>query len=270
MSVFPFRLTIVAAIAAASFLAAPARAIVLDWDTVTTWSPGQLQGSFDLTGPAGPDGINDITVEMTSQQANIWQKDPPNTGTQTPVVNQTLNGGTGENTLMLAADLHTNSNATVHISFTGGPGGLQGASNVSFTLFDIDLSADRDIISNIYGLAPDGITKVAATITNLGSSVSLTGTGLTQVLTGPTVVDNNSSNGNATISFGSTLIYDVFFTFGNSSGPPRYQDIGIGDISFTPVPEINPAATAAASCMAAIGLTALLQRRRRRTLQKAS
>lgn len=234
-----------------------ANALVLDWDLVT-WAPGSLINSYDLNG----DAVNDITARITSQQANIWAVDPA-TGTQTPAVNQTLTGGLSpvQNSLNLAANLKTQSDVTIQLSFTGA---LPGANNVSFSLFDIDVTTNSDIISGIYGVAYDG-THVAATITNVGSAVSLTGTGLNQVLTGIAGSADNSSNGNATISFGSTIITDVFFTFSNTSGAPRFQNIGIGDISFTPVPEMNPAIVAAASCIGAVVLTILLQRRARRT-----
>lgn len=259
MSILSRRTAVIGAVVLAIFLAGRADALVLDWDTAT-WTPGTLINSYDLNG----DTLNDVTVTVTSQQANIWQVDPTS-GMQTPVVNQTLTGGLSpaQNSLMLAADLHTNSNATIQISFTGGTAGnLPGATNVSFTLFDIDLSADRDTITAIYGLAPDG-THVAATITNVGANVTLSGSGLTQQLTSNIVTANNSGDGNATISFGSTLIYGVFFTFGNSSGPPRYQDIGIGDITFTPVPEINPAIASVGSCLLAVGMLVVVHRRRK-------
>lgn len=232
-----------------------AQALVLDWDTAA-WNPGDLNNPYDLNG----DALTDVTVKITSQQANIWAIDPTS-GTQTPVVNQTLTGGLSpvQNSLMLAANLKTHSDATVQISFTGGQ---MGANNVSFTIFDIDITTNADIISNIYGVAPNG-THVAPTITNVGPGVTFT-TGLNQMLEGNVASPNNSSNGNATISFGSTLIYDVFFTFSNTAGAPRYQDIGIGDVSFTPVPEINPALTASGSCAVAVGLTVFLQRRARR------
>jgi hypothetical protein len=242
--------------------ASSAHALTLDWDAVA-WNDGSLIDSFDLNS----DAINDITVTMTSQQANIWALDPA-TGTQAPTVNQSLTGGLApvQDALNLAANLKTQSDATIHLSFTGT---LPGAANVSFTLFDIDVSTNSDIISEIYGVAYDG-THIAATITNVGSAVTHTGAGLSQVLTGNTASADSSSNGNATITFGSTIITDIFFTFSNTAGAPRFQNIAIGDISFTPVPEINPAATAAASCIAAIALTVLLQRRRRCTQQKAS
>jgi hypothetical protein len=255
MRIFTGRPGIFVIFAIGSLLAAPARAVVLDWDSVT-WNPGELTNSYDVTG----DGVNDITIQMTSQQANVWALDAT-TGTQTPVVNQTMTGGLvpAQSSLLLAANLHTNSNAGVQISFTGVPG-VFAAQNVSFTLFDIDLTADRDIISNIYGIAPDG-THIAATISNVGSSVILTGSGLTQTLTDLNPVADNSSNGNATISFGGAVVTDVFFTWGNSAGPPKFQDLGIGDITFTPVPEINPAAMSVASCLVAAGMVVLAHRR---------
>src|ERR1041385_6964678 len=153
MSICPRPILVIAAVAALFWLgaASPAHALVLDWDTAV-WNPGDLNNSYDLNG----DSVNDITVQITSQQANIWANDPT-TGIQSPVNNQTLTGGLSpaQNSLMLAANLKTHSDCTVQISFTGGNGALNtpGASNVSFTIFDIDVTTNADIISNIYGVA---------------------------------------------------------------------------------------------------------------------
>ncbi|MEN3369724.1 MAG: hypothetical protein V7609_1867 [Verrucomicrobiota bacterium] len=232
---------------------APAKAVVLDWDTVA-WNPGSLNNSYDVTG----DGINDITVALSSQNANVWTNDPT-TGTMTPTINQTMTGGLSpvENSLLLAANLHTNSNVTLHLSFTGAQ---PGATNVSFTIFDIDVTTNSDIVEGIFGFTTDG-TWVPATITNVGPAVTLSGTGFGQTLTGDVPSPNNSSNGNVTISFGAAYISDIFLTFSNTAGAPRYQDIAIGDISFTPVPEVDPAIASAISCFLAIGLTVFLRRR---------
>src|SRR5947207_7855418 len=166
---------------------------------------------------------------------------------------------------MIAGNLFTNTDVTIHISFTGTQ---PGAGNVSFSIFDIDVTTNSDIISGIYGVAPDG-THVAPTISNIGPAVTLTGSGLTQTLTGNGASLDNLSNGNATFSFGPTIITDVFFTFSNNAGAPRYQDIALGDISFTPVPEINPAAASAVSCLVAIGLTTLMHRRAKLKARRA-
>jgi hypothetical protein len=258
MSICPRRLCIIAAACLVFFLAGSgvANALVLNWDSAA-WNNGDLSNSYDLTG----DSLNDITVTLTAQNANVWTNDPTS-GVMTPAVNQTLTGGLSpaENSLMLAANLHTNSSVTLHLGFTGGAGWVNGAQNVSFTIFDIDITTNKDIIDTIYGVAPDG-SLVAATITNVGPSVVLSGTGFAQTLTGNAASPDNSGNGNATISFGAAVVSDVFFTFGNNAGAPRYQDIAIGDVSFTPVPEINPAAASAISCLLAVGLTVVVHRR---------
>jgi hypothetical protein len=235
--------------------------LVLDWDAVT-WNSGSLSNSFDLNS----DSINDITMSMTAQN-NTFTNDSA-TGTMTPTINQTITGGESpvQRTLMIAGNLFTHSDLTVHLSFTGGQ---PGANNVSFTIFDIDVTTNADIISSIFGVTSNG-TLVAPTITSVGSGVTLSGGGLSQVLTGNAASPNSgpgSSNGNATITFGATIITDIYFVFSNTAGAPRYQDIALGDISFTPVPEINPAMAAAGSCIGAVAVTILLQRRARRLRQ---
>jgi hypothetical protein len=88
----------------------------------------------------------------------------------------------------------------------------------------------------------------------------LSGAGLTQVVNGTVSgVDNGpgSGNGNVTISFGTTAIKSFTFTYGSGSGTvadPTYQHVGIHDIAFTPVPEINPAWSALGSCLVAAAL----------------
>jgi hypothetical protein len=255
----------VAAVCLASFLgtATPARALVLDWNT-KTWSNANMvnnasvSNSFDLNG----DNVNDLTIAMTASN-NTFTTDPTS-GSLTPVVNRTLTGGQSPvaNSLMVAGNLFTHSDLTVRLSFTGNQ---PGAANVSFTLFDIDVTTNSDIISGIFGVTSTG-ALVAPTISNVGSAVTLTGTpgGLDQVLTGNSASADSgagSSNGNATITFGSTIITDIYFTFSNTAGAPRYQDIAMGNITFSPVPEINPAATSAVSCLLAVGLTVLAHRR---------
>lgn len=257
MSIFPAAGCVVRAVLLACLLAGGAvssrSAVVLDWDSAT-WTPGTLSNSYDLTG----DGVTDIRLTASSQPSNIWTNDPA-TGTLTPTISQTLTGGLvpPQNSLMLAANLKTNSDVTVQFSFSAGN---QLATNVSFTIFDIDVTTNKDIISGIYGVALDG-THIPATITNVGSAATLTGAGLTYVLTGNAPSADTSSDGNATISFGSVALTDVFFVFSNNAGAPRYQDIGFSDINFTPVPEINPAAASVVSCLLAVGMMVFVHRR---------
>jgi hypothetical protein len=124
-----------------------------------------------------------------------------------------------------------------------------------------------DEISSITALSIDGVTQIAPTITGVGSAVTLSGTGLNQVLTGAANVPNTgagSGAGNATISFNATGIRSITFTFGaggNSAVNPTFQDISLHDVTFSPVPEVNP--TTAAACACLFGLLALHRRRPR-------
>jgi hypothetical protein len=141
---------------------------------------------------------------------------------------------------------------------------VNGVAWVSFKLFDVDLDVNNDKVRTIYGIALDG-SHIAATITNVGSAVSVTGSGLSQVLTGTADAPNSgpgSSNGDATISFGGTPITGFSFIYANTSGGPKYQEIAISDIFFLPIPEINPARVAVVLCGLA-GLTARRSRSRR-------
>jgi hypothetical protein len=243
--------------AAILLAAGNAHAVVLDWSNVA-WTPGSLSNSYDVDGYA-PNG-NDITIAISGNTNKLTVN--PATGVAAPSIANSLQGGYGgDHSLFLGGDLSTQTNFTVTVTFTGQ---YNAATGVSFTIFDIDMGVDREKIVNIWGVLSDG-TRVAPTISGLGSAVSLTGTGLSQVLTGNAAVADtgaNSGNGNATISFGSHAIRSFSFDFQNDGGPARFQSIGLYDINFTPVPEINPAFVGAGACVLG-GLIALRSRRTR-------
>jgi hypothetical protein len=165
---------------------------------------------------------------------------------------------------IVRVDSRRNPRAYFYATLTGGLSPVQDspqlaanlATNVSFSLFDIDLETNKDVIRNICGIASDG-THVAATITNLGSAVTLAGSGLNQLLIGSAdSLDSGpgSSNDNARISFDSTPITDFAFTYSNTNGGPKDQEIAIDYIVLMkpkPVPEMNPAALAFMVCLLA-------------------
>ena len=154
---------------------------------------------------------------------------------------------------------------TVTVTFS--PLYTMGVEGVSFTLFDIDFEEKEDLIVSISALGTDGNTYAAA-ITDTGSAVSVTGVGLAQRIHGVTDSPDtgaSSSNGNATIGFGpTTAIRSFTFTFDSTPGGPKLQKIAISDISFTPVPEVNPTLAAAALCLAG-GIAKYSRRLRKRT-----
>ena len=230
---------------------APARAVVLDWDAAT-WTNGNngspIPNNYDVD-PTNPG--TDLTITFSGQVSKL--RADPTTGANSPGVMSTLHGGLSpvQNSLHVYASVGTHTEITLSVSFSASY--VQGVENVSFTLFDIDKTTDSEFIKDIYGIRLDG-TLVPATISGLGSAVGLSGSGLTQLLTGNAAVPDtgvNSGSGNATISFGSNVITGFAFTFDNSQGPPRVQEFSMHDINFTPVPEVNPAFGAAAGCLVA-------------------
>ena len=98
--------------------------------------------------------------------------------------------------------------------------------------------------------------RIAPTIT-ISPNNSLTGTGLSQVVNGTASLNDTgagSGDANVTISFGTAAIKSFTFTYGSGSGTvadPTYQHVGISDITFMPVPEINPTWSAVGSCLLA-------------------
>jgi len=232
----------------------------LDWDTVA-WAAGTLSHSYDVD-PAKAG--NDITVTVSGNTGQLTTElVSPNP--MTPAITTDFQGGlvTAQNTLAIALNLANQSQSvTVTVNFSALY--TSGVQNVSFTLFDIDFSNAggnnyQDKLSSITALSIDGTTLVAPTITTSANNTK-SGSGLAQVVNGTvSTVDTGagSGNGNVTISFGGTAIKSFTFTYGSGSGTiadPTYQHVGIHDISFTPVPEINPAWSAIGSCLVAAAL----------------
>jgi hypothetical protein len=175
---------------------------------------------------------------------------------QTPAITRSLAGGVSpvQNSLQLSANLRSRTTITFTANFSAQY--YLGVQGVSFSIFDIDLESDRDQISNIFGIATDG-SHVAATIT-VGSAVTRSGTGLTQLLVGAASSPNTGSgshNGNALIDFGSTPITGFSFSWNNNAGQPFYQEIAVADVLLNAVvPEANAGAAAALFCGAAAAL----------------
>jgi hypothetical protein len=242
------------------FLSSGAHAITLDWDTVT-WTAGTLSNSYDVDPTKAG---NDITVTVSGNTAQL-QRELVSPYPFTPAVTKDFEGGLGtvQNTLCLAVDF-TDKTQSVTVTVNFSSLYTSGVKNVSFALFDIDLSNVsgndyQDLLSSITATSIDGTTLIAPTITTSATN-TLSGTALTQVVNGissNTDLGAGSGGGNVTIDFGGAAIKSFTFTYGSGSNPgadPTYQHVGIHDISFTPVPEMNPGWTAVGSCLLALAL----------------
>ncbi|HJT82380.1 MAG TPA: hypothetical protein VJ719_14395, partial [Chthoniobacterales bacterium] len=222
-----------------------APAVLVDWGTLS-WTAGSLSNSYDIDpGNAG----NDITVTVSGDTAQL-QPSLVTGNPATPAITRAFDGGfsPGPSTLELAANYATNAQAlTVTVTFAAGY--TNGVGNVSFSIFDIDFANSsgntyQDLIRTISGTSATG-ASISPTITGLGSNVSLAGSGLSQTLTGTgSNVDTGASSGtgNATITFNAADVRSVTFTYGSTAlfANPTYQHIGINNVTYAVVPEINP------------------------------
>ena len=250
-----FRLA-VAAVALACAFPRAGHAIVLDWSSVT-WTPGSLSNSYDIDS-ASPG--NDITITIGGSTGELTTD--PVSGLMSPDISTAHEGGQTpvRPSLNLAMDLGKQDRViTVTITFSNEYAlGIEG---LSFTIFGIDRpsAAANDYIDQLRSIQGTSITgtSMAPTISGVGSSVSLTGSGLSQVLTATNAVARagaTSSSGNATLSFGPG-VRSVSFSFGDDNpafNNPIPQDISLGSINFSPVPEVNPALGAAVICALAV------------------
>jgi len=250
-------------------LCATSSALTLSWGS-EPWAAGSLQNSFDID-PANPG--NDVTVTVTGNTGQLQPElTPPNS--MTPVVAASFQGGAGapQNSLCIAANFANQTQSiTVTVDFSAQY--AQGVTNVSFTIFDVDFgnsggSTYQDQLRSIMAVGIDG-SLIAPTITTSVNN-TLSGTGLNQIVNGITSTPDTgagSGNANVTISFGTAKIKSFTFTYGSGSGTvadPTYQHIGMSDVVFTPVPEMNPAFGTSFSCIVATLLVLRHNARRRR------
>jgi hypothetical protein len=227
---------------AISAMARPASSALVDWSGLS-WTAGSLSNSYDVDpGYAG----NDVTATISGNTAQL-QTSLASGAPQTPAITRAFDGGLGTSPYSLELALNLTSNAQ-SVTFTLNFSALytSGVANVSFTLFDIDFANSggntyQDVISSIHATSVGG-TQIAPTISGVGPNVALTGSGLSQILTGQTsTVDTGAGSGaaNATITFNATDIASITFTYGSSGlfADPTYQHIGIYNIDYSVVPE---------------------------------
>jgi hypothetical protein len=233
----------------------PARitAATLDWSAVT-WTSGSTANSYNVTG----DGSYDIRVTITGGSYVL----------SSPLVSNIAPGNTGGDTLLMAVNWANNtSTLNITIDFFN-----SGASNVSFTLTDIDRNTGgdgtgwRDYITGIK--ARDAVTGTYVGPTSLTGSANntVTSSGTNSTVRGNAQVSDGSAD--ATINFGTNLINQVQFTYGNWTGfnpapaNPGQQYVGIGDITFTAkLPEVHPALAASLMCLIPMALRCCRRRR---------
>ncbi len=262
------RTYLIAAISAAClFASAICRAATFNWPTTPAWgtSPGNGQTeTVDYSYNAQGSLVVSVFNSGETFNAGYPQRAAAGAGNVT--------GGVSQASLQLAttttASTSSYSQMTIKFNYTGG------ATNVSFTIWDVDWGGNTswiDVISNISATTTTGST-IYATVTG-SSANSVTGSGTAAATaTGTSGNGNTSANGNVTISFGATAITSATFRWSNTAPTTRTQQyIGVSPITFTPVgtafPEVGSAAGALAMCG---GLLCIARKRQRRSAHTVS
>ncbi|MCC7518442.1 MAG: hypothetical protein IT578_04570 [Verrucomicrobiae bacterium] len=217
---------------------------------------------------------NDVTITISGDTDRF--RDDPSTGQPSPDLSTWNTGGISPYEMSLALALNyanRNQEVAVTMSFLYDDGVVLSP----VTIFNVDRGTGsfsynyQDQLRDLSGQRLDD-SLVAATITGSVSN-QVTGSGLSQVVTGIGVVPNqgtDSDAGNVTVDFGSEVLKAFSFTLGSGSGSrsdPRFQGISIYDVEFTPVPEAGTVAAAAAAGLIA---AAWLRRRARAAAPSAS
>ena len=237
--------------------ASPAVATVLDWPNPPGWTagapaPGQTATqSFTAVVP------NDVTVAINNNGANAvgasWSAGYP-------AINSTLiNGGMpGTNGLQLFLTSESSTSSYIELTVTF----LQPVANLSFQIWDVDSSSQYiDTISQIQGLAVGGGTVGADSITGAVSGFNtISGTGLSTVVTGTATASNTSNEGTIDITF-LQPITQFSFRYSNTDSSLGSQGIALGPLTFAVVPESVPPWTSALLALCAIAVSSIRRKR---------
>jgi hypothetical protein len=241
-------------------LAARSSAIVLNWGSLPSgqsWTDGATSGSFN-TDAANPG--NDITISAVATGVSWTSGFPKNAADD----GQSVVGNNDASTLHLRTPTFNNHTSTITVTITFNY--TAGVNNVSFTLIDIDATTSgTGWIDGIKSVSATTVsnTQIAMNATSANTSVTtVSGSGtLGMTVVGLTAAGNiTDHSGDVTFTSGTTAIKSITFTWYNPTGGELGgQVIALGNISYTPVPEVGSSVGSLALCG---GLLAFWRRRR--------
>jgi hypothetical protein len=214
--------------------------VTLDWNTVP-------QGTLQKVGGVYTTGNDFSGVNLTVAGSNgATPFRFGSAGLQTPAVTNTIfsGGQTGSN-LSTVALFKPSGSGTPTVTFTINFFAYkQGVKDVNFTLFDVDSNKHAGVnFQEVVTFQTAGLT-LTGSADNVVSGNTVTGV-KTSSNTGA-----GSSDGNVTVKSGNLPLHQIVFTF--SGLPPDFTalaGIGIGNISFTPVPEVGQLAIGLVACL---------------------
>lgn len=223
-------------------LSAQASIVTLNWNDVA-------QGALTKSGPAYtelvPVGGGDVKVTVQGSTSTTLERFGPGS-IQTPAVTSSIfNGGLpagqGSN-LSTVADFHPSTvdsdpTVTFTINFLGYAHGVSG---VTFSLFDVDANDTSHFVDRVTFLTPG--VSLTGSADNVVSGNSVTGTHPSPN------TGSGSGDANVVVKYSNLPSNQITFTFDNPSGRESLHGFGIGNISFTPVPEVSQLVMGLAAC----------------------
>ena len=248
------------------FCPQPADALVVfNWPSSPGWTAGVPTAGQTNTQSFTSVNPNDITVSINNSgagpQGMNW-----NAGYPQISANPLTGGLTGVNGLQLYA---TTSDASgtflkVTVSFN------TPVTNLSFQIWDVDKSGGQfiDKISNLQALAEGGGTVGADSVTSAVAGFnSISGTGLSTVVVGTAPASNTTNQGTIDITFNGPIT-QFSFEWSNADPGLGAQAIGLGPLTYTPVPETNAGLFGAVGCIMAIVFESFVRRRKAPRLRR--
>jgi hypothetical protein len=237
------------------------RASVFDWNSYSWTAGAPSPGVTDSQIYSNVAGTGEyVTVSIANSASNPggfqWAGGYP---TVSSGGSGGTDGLTGQNALELSVNKNNSAGVTVTVKFSVPVSGL------SYTLWDVDYSSGtfRDVITNITALNSASVTVGASSITT-GVANTATGSGVGTVVFGTNTASNTTNQGQVTINFGTNQIKQFSFTWTNGDPAVSTQFIALGNINFTPLPEVGSSVAALALCGSAVGFQVVRNRRRRK------
>ena len=229
--------------------------VLIDWGSVPE-SQKHLEPT--TSPPVGPNGTYTTGADFSNVLVSVAGSGFVPSGLHDPKVDVTGHPFSVP-VLSTTADFKASPSGPGTVTFTIDFFGFkQGVKDVSFTLFNIDAdNHGSNSVADVVTFKTAGLTLTGGA-NNHVSGNTVTGTGES----GPESID--SPQGNVTVRSGNLPLHQIVFNWTRpSSGPGENLDeIAIGNISFTPVPEVGQLAIGLVACL--LGAIWLHKNRRKR------
>ena len=236
--------------------------VVFDWPSSPGWTAG--------TPTAGQTGMqsftsvnpNDITVSVNNSGAG-----PQGMNFQGGYPQISSNPFTGGFSNVNALELLVTSSQALGTTYTKTTVSFATpVINLSFQIWDVDANPGQfiDKVANLQALAQGGGTVGADSVTSVTPGFNaIVGTGLATVVLGIANANNSTNQGSINVAFNGPITQFSFEWSNNDPGLGQ-QGIGLGPLTYTPVPESDTLMSTATACVTVIGFELLRRRRSNR------